>query len=954
MVTSKHYLARGFADSTGDARWRPTADRLKLIADGKAICYFGAVEFFAVTRRFCFPRLTRYPRQLKVEIDIRSAVYSALVLGLSLAGAEAEAIDFEREIKPLLTEKCGACHGALQQEAGLRVDAGVLIHRGGDGGDVIVPGKPDESLLIEKVATTDPDLRMPPEGQGAALDAAQIRLLREWITDGAPIPDQETIPADPSEHWAYQVPIRPGVPEVIDDRWSHPIDAFVAAEHQHRGLVAVDLADRYTLLRRAYFDLVGLPPSPKQIDAFVHDDSPGAWERLVDELLESPQHGERWARHWMDVWRYSDWDGYKQQLRGSQRHIWRWRDWMVQSLNQDKGYDRMVVEMLAGDEVAPGDSSILPATGFLARNYHKSNRNIWLDATVEHTAKAFLGTTLNCARCHDHKYDPIGQPEYYQFRAIFEPHNVRTDRIPGQPNLMQDGLPRAYDAEPAAETFLYHAGNEKHPDKDHPMTSAVPAALGGTFEVQPIELPVADYYPALRQFAAQEDLAKARRQLAAARKALSNNDNPTTQLKYSAAQLAVESLEARQAADAAKYGIDSSADTGDQQRQLALVAAQTERRLDLSRAALTLLEKETQLAAAEASDEKDAKKKKTAIDTAKKAVADAEKKVAELGKQQFLKNDGKYTPLGKEYPRESTGRRLALARWITSPSNPLTARVAVNHIWLRHFGEPLVENVFDFGLRTPRPRHADLLDWLAVELMESGWSMKHLHRLIVTSRTWRLASSTDSMAESDNTGIDPDNHYHWRANVRRLDAEVIRDSVLAVTGRLDTSLGGADIDYQKGEETPRRSIYIRHAYEKQMTMLVLFDAASPTECYRRSESIIPQQALALANSSLTLSQTRLLARELWSQLNESDEDRPRQFVEQAYRQILARPASDQELMACLTFLSEQSKLLADPSQLTTFVGGEKPKVAPAEDAEGRARENLVHVLVNHNDFVTVR
>jgi hypothetical protein len=920
---------------------------------------------------------------------MRVTIYLYLIVGLSGLCPAADNIDYLRDVKPLLSHKCGACHGALEQEAGLRLDAGVLVHRGGDDGSVIVPGQAAESTLIQRVTTGDLDQRMPPEGEGETLSAEQVRLLTDWIDGGAEVPDDEVIPSDPSQHWAYQVPERRPLPKVGDKRWSHPIDAFVASEHERIGLIAVDLADRHTMLRRVYLNLIGLPPTRQQIREFNEDDSPGAWIALVDNLLESHHYGERWGRHWMDVWRYSDWDGYKQQLRGSQRHIWRWRDWIVRSLNDDKGYDRMIVEMLAGDEIAPGDHTILPATGFLARNYHKSNRNIWLDAAVEHTGKAFLGMTLNCARCHDHKYDPIAQSEYYRFRAIFEPHNVRTDRLPGQPNLIKDGLPRAFDAELSAETFLYLGGNDKRPDKDHPMTPAVPAVLSGSFDVQSVDVPLSEYYPAIKEFAAKEDLASARRQLADAEKkltaylqapssdqdtqlhppservergsarggpsarTLSEPESPLLELKHAVAQLSVASLESRHAADIAKYETKEPPIGEDQRQELALNAAQAERQLNARLAELALLEKQNALQTAETSDEKDQKKKETAVAAAKKALAEAEKKL-KTAQEALEKTDAEYTPLGKEYPRTSSGRRLALARWIASTANPLTARVAVNHIWMRQFGEPLVDNVFDFGLRSARPRHADLLDWLAVELMDNGWSMKHLHRLIVTSRTWQLASSTGDLADSPNQSIDPDNHYLWRANVRRLDAEIIRDCVLAASGHLDPTRGGADIDFREGENSLRRSIYLRHAYEKQMTMMVLFDAASPNECYRRSESIIPQQALALVNSSLALGQSRLLARKLWSELSGGSKNLNQQFVQQACLQILSRPPLDEELSACLQFLTDQAAILSDTSKLTTFSGGSEPKIKPADDPNGRARENLVHVLINHNDFVTVR
>jgi hypothetical protein len=889
------------------------------------------------------------------------------MIGLTGQVVAADGVDYQRDIKPLFAEKCGVCHGALNQEAGLRLDAGVLIRKGSTDGPVIVPGNAAESLLISRVTAEDVDERMPPEEDGAALNAKEVALLSAWIDAGAVVPTDEVIPADPRQHWAYQIPQRPPLPAVEDSNWSHPIDAFISREHRRLGLTPVETADRRALLRRVYFDLIGLPPTRKQLQAYLQDESPEAWQNVVDSLLDSPHYGERWGRHWMDVWRYSDWDGFKQQLRGSQRHIWHWRDWIVQSLNDDKGYDRMIVEMLAADEETPNDTLALPATGFLARNYHKSNRNIWLDATVEHTAKAFLGMTLNCARCHDHKFDPIAQTTYYQFRAIFEPHNVRTDLVPGQPDVMKDGLPRAYDADLTAKTFLYLQGDDKRPDTDHPMTPAVPAVLGGKFDVQPVVLTIETYYPALVASVEKRQVAAARRQLTAAQKALdtatkqtngkpdSSDANPTAiqtlELKQTVAELRLKSLVARFAADRKKFTGGDTADDVKQRNQLARAASAVERQLKLRQAELVLSQKQAAVKAAVSSEEKDKKKKQVALATAKKELATAQKalKTAQAASK---KSGSNYTPVGKQYPRTSSGRRLALARWIANDNNPLTARVAVNHIWLRHFGEPLVDNVFDFGLRSAKPRHVELLDWLAVELMEHEWSMKHIHRLIVMSRTWQLASSAGRIA-NPSAEKDRDNHYLWRMNVRRMDAEIIRDNVLAVSGQLDKTLGGADIDYLEGETTRRRSIYLRHAYEKQMTMLVLFDAPSPNDCYRRSESIVPQQALALTNSSLALGQSRLLARQLWQEVSADKSPQPR-FVRAAFLQILSRPPADAELAVCQQFLTTQAATFFDTSKLTTFVGGAAPVVKPATDPQQRARENLIQVLMNHNDFVTVR
>ncbi|MCA1685587.1 MAG: DUF1549 domain-containing protein, partial [Planctomycetia bacterium] len=301
----------------------------------------------------------------------------------------------------------------------------------------------------------------------------------------------------------FRPPIRPPVPVAAGAvAVRNPIDAFLASRHESLGLNPSPEAERDVLLRRVSLDLTGLVPSPGELRAFLADPSEDAYERAVDRLLASPRYGERWARHWMDVWRYSDWDGYGAEVRESRPHIWRWRDWIVESLNAGKGYDRMVAEMLAADESSPDDPGRLRATGFLARNWYKFNRNAWLDNTVEHTGKAFLGLTINCARCHDHKYDPVTQREYYQFRAIFEPHDVRADPVPGQPDPARDALARVYDARPDAPTFLFLRGNEKEPDKDHPLPPGVPAVVGvaGAFEVKTVALSREAAYPGLRPF----------------------------------------------------------------------------------------------------------------------------------------------------------------------------------------------------------------------------------------------------------------------------------------------------------------------------------------------------------------------------------------------------------------------------------------------------------------------
>lgn len=924
----------------------------------------------------------------------------------------AQQIDYERDIQPLLAEKCAACHGALRQESGLRLDHGELIRQGGDSGSIIESDDATGSILIERVSTNDISMRMPPENEGQPLSSEQIAALVAWLKAGALSPADEPMPVDPAEHWAWDVPRRVELPRLESSDaspgeeatdWSHnPIDAFIYAKLRDHQLSPVEIAEPRIRLRRLYFDLTGLPPSPDAQRRFEADPSPEAWARTVDALLEDPAHGERWARHWMDVWRYSDWDGYKDQIRGSQRHIWRWRDWIVESLNADKGYDQMVVEMLAGDEFAPSDPDTVRATGFLARNFHHSNRNIWLDATVEHTAKAFLGMTINCARCHDHKYDPISQKEYYAFRAIFEPHQVRTERLEGQPDVAKDGLARVFDGQPDAPTYLYVGGNEKHPDKEHPLAPATPEIIDLGFEVAPVALPPEAVFPAIREFVKREDLSAANQRLAKAQaewnKLSEQSDAPNFELRVArqgvlAAEASLRSLEARWAADTARYRNVSSGGLSEGSVEFEAVkseALSAEHLAGIEQAKLQLLNAQQALAEAEkahsensalgrdtaASESPDAEKKPAeseketlaAVAAARKAVDEAQQKLEDAEKPRETSD---YSSVGTAYPSSSTGRRLALGRWITHPENPLTARVAVNYLWMHHFGEPLVENVFDFGLRSAEPQHRALLDWLAVELIDHGWSMKHMHRLIATSRAYQLASySADEELLANNRALDPDNRLLWRANVQRLDAEVIRDSLLQVAGNLDKTLGGPDIDYADGEKVWRRSLYFRHAYEKQMTMLVIFDAAGPTECYRRSESIIPQQALALANSPLAFDQARHLAAKLWSagSPNGVGSTQPVQggtlagtgsqseetILRDAFEILLGRPCTPEELSACEQFLRQQSTLLSNPENLTQLPGMSSGQTQAAKDAKQRARENLVHALMNHNDFVTVR
>jgi mono/diheme cytochrome c family protein len=868
---------------------------------------------------------------------------------------------FRDQVQPILQKNCFGCHNAKLKQGGLDLSSREGLLRGSEHGPVVVAGNPGDSQLYKLVAhITEPAMPF----KGKKLEDEAIAKISEWIKAGVPygggVIDPEAISrAEAEKHWAFRRPVRPVSPAVQRAGWSkNPIDAFIAAEQEKRGLTALPEADKRTLLRRVYIDLTGLPPTQSAAAAFLADASPQAYDKVVDQLLASPQYGERWGRHWLDIWRYSDWYGYRaqNQVRYSQRHIWRWRDWTVESLNENKPYDRMVMEMLAGDEMAPTDPKVLRATGYLARNWYMFNRNVWLQDTVEYTSAGFLGLTLKCARCHTHKYDPIPHADYYRMRAFFEPHEVRTDRVPGQADTTKDGLPRVYDADTSRTTYRFIRGNENNPDKSEPLEPSVPQLFGKTdLKIVPVSIPPEAVFPDGRTFVAGDMIAQAKAAIEKAeadlKKANEKREAPpvikSAEKRVEAAKAALPALEARLKAEAAVMATPAPANA----EQLAEEARKLERQANSVAAEADVILGQYELEQAKGDD------KKLAAATRKlEAAVKALKEPAEG-----------YTPIGPRYPTTSSGRRLALAGWIAAKDNPLTARVAINHMWLRHFGKPLVSTVFNFGKSGKAPSHPELLDWLAVEFMERNWDMKAIHRLMVTSKAYKIQSSGWN-ADAPQVKIDPDNIYLWHANVRRLEAEAVRDSLLALAGKLDLTMGGPEIDETKGEDVYRRSIYFRTAPDLQMDMLKVFDVASPNECFQRSESIVPQQGLALANSRLSLT----IARELTSQLSPMPVSQPitptdgnrsvhagaapsdEEFTASAFDRILGRPVSKSEMQESLKYLSEQAELYRNRAKLTAFKSGPAATVKPSEDPQQRARESLVHVLLNHNDTVTIR
>jgi len=829
----------------------------------------------------------------------------ALALPISVEAAPSA---YEKEIKPVLKERCYACHGALKQKAGLRVDTVAFIKEA----NVIASGDPEKSELVLRIRSNDEEERMPPEGH--ALTQVEVKAITDWITAGALAPEGERPEDDPLEHWAFQKIERPDIPKV--DGISHPVDALLAAKQKDRGIIPVAAVDRKLAIRRLYLDLIGLPPTRGQLE----DNRP--WEAIVDELLASPQHGERWARHWMDVWRYSDWYGLGAQLRYSQRHLWHWRDWIVESLNENAGYDSMVRAMLAGDELFPDNPDQVRATGFLARNYFLFNRTTWLDNTIEHTGKAFLGLTINCAKCHDHKYDPISAVDYYRFRAIFEPHQVRLDPLPGDADLDKNGLPRVFDDNLEAVTYVHQRGDEKKPDKETKIDPQVPEFLSAfASPIKKIILPLPAYAPGSRKWVQEAQLEAAKKRVEKATAELAKAETTTEEaasqmdlakLKLEAARAEQKSVEATIAADQFRF-----ANPGKSNEDLFRTAAKTQVAAVLARSKVERLGT-------------DAKKKKAAREAKKKA----EERLAQLDKgkveydslrvtRKALETPAhKFTDYPSIFPDESTGRRTMLANWIVSPENPLTARVAVNHVWMRHFGVPLVDSVFDFGRQAKEPEQLALLDFLAVEFMESGWSFRHLHRLIVTSEAWRRDSST-AKVDSRTREADPENRFYWRMNPRRMEAQVVRDSLLHLSGELDLTMGGSSVD--PDGETKRRSIYFNHSPEKRSLFLSTFDDADLLQCYRRSESVVPQQALALSNSELAFKAAGRIAGK-WGAEKDSSA-----LINELFLQILGRSPDEEEIGECVAFLSN-------------FPSGQGQ----------RARSQLVHALLNHNDFVTIR
>jgi hypothetical protein len=893
-----------------------------------------------------------------------STIYVALALAVSIDVAHANEVDFEKQVRPLLMARCSECHGAKEQEGGLRLDARHTALKGGDSGAVIVPGKSGESELLRRVTSSDEDERMPPEGE--PLSKSEVDLLIRWIDAGAVWPETEydrQAKIDPRlEHWAFQPFERD---EGGGQRDEGKIDWFVEAKLKEHGLAFAPEADRRTLIRRLSFDMLGLPPTIEGIERFQADDDPQAWANLVEETLKSPRYGERWAQHWLDVIRYADTHGFE--VNTPRDNAWPYRDYVIRAFNEDKPYDQFVLEQLAGDTMHADE-----ATGFLVaaavllpgqigkdEESKRLARQDELDEIIQGTGATLLGLTIGCARCHDHKFDPITQRDYYAMQAFFAgvDYGDRNIDDPGRKQRLAEAarlasrigeIERDLQLRPPIDalrndeyispitakfvrfTTLETIDNNKHEPCIDELE--IYAAIDPTCNV------------ALAQSGAKATSSgnyseTGKHQLKHVNDGQYGNDRSWISNEHGGGWVQIELAEPTEIDRIVwgrdregkfkdrlpvRYRIEASNDAESWQ----LVAAQSDR-IPIG----TPADKVQQLL--------DNRPKNSSIDVTG-LVAELERLKAK--KQELetprLVYGGKFREpettyvlrrgdpeqrideiapavpglFGAPVAVDSTAeqeRRLALARWIASPDNPLTARVMVNRIWMYHFGQGLVATPSDFGLNGARPSHPELLDWLASEFIRSGWSIKHMHRLILTSRTYRQSHHIDPRSAQ----VDRDNKWLWRFASRRLEGEAIRDSMLAVSGELNLKMGGPGFDFFKsrgglsgfppvdefGPEQLRRMIYSHKIRMEPVPVFGAFDCPDAGQATPiRSQSTTAIQALNLFNNQFVAERAEQFASRV-NAVAASDLDRQ---VAVAFELAVGRAPTDIERQASVAVVSQ--------------------------------------------------
>ena len=757
---------------------------------------------------------------------------------------------FETKIRPVLTEQCFKCHShtADRVKGGLMLDSREAVRHGGKSGLAIVPGKPDDSTLIQAIRYTDPDLRMPPEEHGGQLTDQQIADFTEWVRRGAPDP---RVPGSLAggkfyggvgkAHWSFQPVKKPAVPAVKDTSWvQSPVDNFILAK-----LEAVDLhpnprTDQRTLIRRVTFDLTGLPPTEPEIQRFIADRSPDAYARVVDRLLASPHYGERWARYWLDVARFSDTKGDPPKRNDPRYpHAWTYRDYVINAFNSDKPYDQFIIEQLAADRLVaedeknalakkqepPVDRRMLAALGFLTLgNQFDGRRDDVIADQIDVTTKAFLGLTVACARCHDHKFDPIPTKDYYSLYGVFA-NSVEPQRVVQQPTLFTKA--------PKTPELLDYVAKEQ--------------------ELQKKEADLQQRYLDFRR---------------------DRNRDPQQRREL----VRAEGLLQRQIGD---------------------------------------LEIEHPGAPARANVVVDAPRSR---DFPVLVRGETQNKGPEVPRRflAILSPD----PSHRAVWNKGSGRR-ELAHAIADPKNPVTARVLVNRLWQQHFGVGFVPTPDDLGNMSAPPTNPELLDWLAVRFVESGWSIKQLQRTIVLSNTYCQGSDANPAA----VALDPENKSLWRANLRRLDFEEVYDSLLAIAGTLDRTVGGKSIMPASDNFGKRRSLYTYIDRRNPPELLTQFDFPNPdTPSGKRYDTTVPQQSLFLMNSPLVIETARQLThRPEFTELK-SDADR----VTSLYLAIFQRPPDEQERSLGLRYIS------SNPAG-TALEVSEPPAVKGARETAQAAR-----------------
>ncbi|MEX2287701.1 MAG: PSD1 and planctomycete cytochrome C domain-containing protein [Planctomycetaceae bacterium] len=890
--------------------------------------------------------------RLSATFSVLVVALAAIVLGpVAARSAEPEAKQFSHEqieffeakVRPLLAGKCFRCHGPEKQKGGLRLDSRASALRGGDTGAVIEPGKPSESPLVE--AINYQGLEMPPD---AKLKDAEIAILTTWVSAGAPWPDDKPsriaeadsfeITAEDRNYWAFQPVRRPPVPTVRQTEWvNEPIDAFVLSQLEAKGLQPNGAADRRTLIRRLFLDLIGLPPTPQEVDAFVADDSPAAYEKLVDDLLSRQQYGERWGRYWLDVVRFAQTNGYERD--DEKINAWRYRDYVIRALNEDKPYDRFVLEQLAGDELDDVTHDSIIATGFYRLGVWDDEPDDMrqaefdeYDEIIRTTSSAFLGLTLGCARCHNHMFDPISQEDYYRFLAHFRPIELY--------------------GKPKSET--HYEFNER--GVLTPLTTPAELATWKETEqrvrsemarfaqqLEALRRPVRERLFSEKLAVLPEELRKSYSSLTAGRSA-----EQQQQAESALRQATPTDKEVDENLDKAATETRRKLQTDIKERSSALEKLPFEQALSVRETGSAPRETHLLVRGNTATPSKKVEPGLPQIFGGQSPVAAAVPPRAERSELHRVLSELGVKP--------TNGLRRGLAAWIASPENPLTARVIVNRLWQHHFGRGIVPTPDNFGRAGLPPTNSELLDWLAAELVAGGWRLKPLHKRIVMSSAYRMSSRADNAGA---VAVDPGNDLHWRQNMRRLDAEAIRDSVLTVSGQLNFEMGGRGIfptlsgdvlatqsrpgkGWEESDERAqsRRSAYIYVKRTLMVPLLETFDYTNTSESLgARPITTVAPQALMLLNSEFLSGQAAHMADRIVRQVG----DDPKLQTEHAFRLALLRSPTRAERETAENFLTSQRQRFGDffsrPDQGT--------------GAAQKALCSLCLTLMNLNEFVYV-